>query len=95
MGGGRLEGVKEDFRGSRDGCPSFLTTGESWYVDRWSSTNFTGAELRGDAPGGFAFDLKGVRMGDLKGLLTDALRRRRFAGVSMVRYLIKDGMESE
>jgi len=40
--------------------------------------------LRGDALGGLGVGLKGVRMGDLKGLLTDALRRRRFAGVSMV-----------
>jgi hypothetical protein len=55
---------------------SFSVVGESL-------TSFTGAVLRGEALGGLAFGLKGVRMGDLKGLLTDAFRRRRFAGVSI------------
>lgn len=49
-----------------------------------SSMSFTGAVLRGDALGGLGVGLKGVRMGDLKGLLTDAFRRRRFTGVSIV-----------
>lgn len=78
---GRFNGVEGGFRGRRGGF------GKAWTGE--SSISLTGAVLRGDAPGGLAFGVKGVRMGDLKGLLTDPLRRRRFAGVSMVRWSMR------
>jgi len=79
-----LGGVLWNFRGSRVGFPSIFAVE--------SLTSFTGAALRGDALGGLAFGLKGVRMGDLKGLLTDPLRRRRFAGMSIVSFLLRTGV---
>jgi hypothetical protein len=81
---GCFRGFLRSFRGSRVGFPSFFVVEES-------STSFTGAVLRGEAFGGLGFGFKGVRMGDLKGLLTDPLRRRRFAGVSIVSFFIRTG----